>query len=241
MASDVAVVTGGDTGIGLATSRMLLEAGYEVISLSLGRAPLDNPRMHSFVVDLTDRTATRKMAESIAARFSITTLIHNAGAIRPAPLQNVSLGDFDALVELHLAAAIILTQAVLPAMRAARFGRIVMTSSRAALGLATRTSYSATKAGMIGLARTWALELAPEGITVNVIAPGPIETDNFYSIIPRDSERAAHIAKSIPVRRLGQPDDVARAIMFLAAREQSFITGQVLYVCGGTSIGSLVL
>jgi len=241
MGRGAAIVTGGSTGIGLATCRMLLEAGHEVVSLSLERSEIDDPRMHSIAVDLTDRDATKAAARAAADSYRVTTLIHNAGAIRPALLADVALDDFDALAELHLASAIILAQAVLPAMRAARFGRIVMVSSRAALGLATRTSYSATKAGMIGLGRTWALELAPEGITVNVVAPGPIETANFHSIVPAGSDREARIASAIPVGRLGQPDDVARAIMFLAAPEQSFITGQVLYVCGGASIGSLIV
>ena len=97
-------------------------------------------------------------------------------------------------------------------MKAAGFGRVVLVSSRAVLGLPTRTAYATTKAGMLGMARTWALELAPQGITVNVVAPGPIETDHFYSIVPRGSPQAEKIAQAIPVRRLGRPEDVARAI-----------------------------
>ena len=125
-------------------------------------------------------------------------MIHNAGVIRPALLPDVKLDDLDALVNLHLAAAVSLTQAALPAMRDARFGRIVLLSSRAALGLATRTSYSATKAGMIGMARTWALELAPQGITVNVVAPGPIQTDMFHEVIPVGSPKVEQVAAGHP-------------------------------------------
>ena len=171
----------------------------------------------------------------------MTTVIHNAGTIRPAPLAEVKLEDLDALVNLHLSAAILLVQAALPAMKSAGFGRVVLVSSRAVLGLATRTSYSTTKAGMLGMARTWALELAPHGITVNVVAPGPIQTDNFHSIVPRGSPQVERIAQGIPVKRLGQVGDVARAVMFFADRENGFVTGQVLYVCGGTSVGSLAL
>jgi NAD(P)-dependent dehydrogenase (short-subunit alcohol dehydrogenase family) len=94
---------------------------------------------------------------------------------------------------------------------------------------------------MIGMARTWALELAPQGITVNVVAPGPIQTDMFHEVIPVGSPKVEQVAQSIPVKRLGQPDDVARAVMFFVAPENGFVTGQVLYVCGGTSVGSLVL
>jgi NAD(P)-dependent dehydrogenase (short-subunit alcohol dehydrogenase family) len=93
---------------------------------------------------------------------------------------------------------------------------------------------------MIGMARTWALELAPHGITVNVVAPGPIaETEVFHSIIPADSPQIAEIAAKVPVRRLGRPDDVARAVMFFVAPEAGFVTGQTLFVCGGTSVGSI--
>jgi len=94
---------------------------------------------------------------------------------------------------------------------------------------------------MLGMARTWALELAPQGITVNVVAPGPIETDNFHSIVPRGSPQVDKIAQSIPVKRLGQAGDVARAVLFFADRDNGFVTGQVLYVCGGTSVGTLTL
>jgi 3-oxoacyl-[acyl-carrier protein] reductase len=108
--------------------------------------------------------------------------------------------------------------------------------------LPTRTVYSATKAGMIGMARTWALELAPDGITVNVVAPGPIEdTEMFGQVVPAGSERAAALAKAIPVRRLGRSEDAARAVVFFADPASSFITGQVLYVCGGASVASFSL
>jgi len=139
-------------------------------------------------------------------------------------------------------AALVLVQAALPAMRAARFGRIVLISSRAVLGLATRTAYSATKAGLIGLARTWAQELGPDGITVNAVAPGPIAgTAMFHDVLPPGDPRIAALAQSIPVRRLGQPEDVARMVLFLADPASGFITGQTMFVCGGTSVGSLGL
>ena len=168
-------------------------------------------------------------------------MIHNAGLIKPALLGDLKLSDFNTLVNVHLAAAIVLVQAALPTMRSARYGRVVLVSSRAVLGLPTRTSYSASKAGMLGMARTWALELASDGITVNVVAPGPIQTANFHSIVPEGSPQVERIIQTIPVKRLGEPDDVARAVMFFADRDAGFITGQVLYVCGGTSVGSLTL
>jgi NAD(P)-dependent dehydrogenase (short-subunit alcohol dehydrogenase family) len=233
----VALVTGGSAGIGLAVVKQLLAKGYEVFSLDIEKSKLSEKKFHSIEVDLTDTAATTKAVQNIKA----TTLIHNAGVIRPALLPDVKLEDFEALANLHLAAPLILMQALLPAMKAANFGRVVLVSSRAVLGLPTRTSYSATKAGMLGMARTWALELAPSGITVNVVAPGPIRTANFHSVVPEGSPQVEKIAQAIPVKRLGEADDVARAVLFFADRDAGFVTGQVLYVCGGTSVGALTL
>ena len=200
-----------------------------------------HPRLHSMCVDLSDRKATAQAAREVAERFEVLALVHNAGVMRPALLPDVKLDDLDDLVNLHLGCAIELTQAALPAMKKNRFGRIVLLSSRAALGAVTRTSYSATKAGMLGMARTWALELAGDGITVNVVAPGPIRTDMFHEVIEKGSEKETKLAASIPVRRLGESEDVARAVDFFVDPANSFVTGQVLYVCGGTSISSVKL
>jgi len=127
-------------------------------------------------------------------------------------------------------------------MREAGWGRIVLMSSRAVVGLAKRTAYASTKAGMLGLARTWALELAPQKVTANVILPGPIaQTEMFDDVVPPGSERAGKLASSIPIGRLGRPADVARAALFFLDRGNGFVTGQTLYVCGGTSVGSLTL
>ncbi|MGH7154785.1 MAG: SDR family NAD(P)-dependent oxidoreductase [Acetobacteraceae bacterium] len=235
-----ALVTGGSAGIGRAICCHLLASGYEVVSLDRNPGITSDPRVRTITVDLTDEQATATAAQQATAR-PVTTVIHNAGSIRPALLSDATTADLAALSRLHLSAAMILAQAALPAMQAARFGRIVLISSRAALGLQTRTAYSATKAGMIALARTWALELGPSGITVNAIAPGPIETDMFHEVLPAGDPRVATLADGIPVRRIGRPDDVARAVMFLIDPDSGFITGQTLFVCGGTSIGSLAL
>ncbi|MFL6660850.1 MAG: SDR family oxidoreductase [Rhizobacter sp.] len=237
----VAAVTGGSAGIGKAICERLLAEGHEVVSLARRRSDIDHPKLHSLEVDLADRAATADAVRELTRRFEVTTVVHNAGVIRAALLPEVKLDDLDALVDLHLGCAIQLVQAALPAMRQRRHGRIVLLSSRAALGLATRTAYSATKAGMLGMARTWALELAPEGITVNVVAPGPIRTDMFYDVVEKGSEKERQLAASIPVRRLGLPEDVARAVSFFVDPDNGFVTGQVLYVCGGTSVGSLSL
>ncbi len=237
----IAAVTGGSAGIGKSICEDFLARGYEVVSLARRKSDIDHPKMHSIEVDLMDRAATSDAVHELVNKFEVTTVVHNAGVIRPALIADVKLDDLDALLDLHLGCAIQLVQAALPVMRAQRFGRVVLLSSRAALGLATRTSYSATKAGMLGMARTWALELAPEGITVNVVAPGPIRTDMFYDVVEAGSEKEKALAASVPVRRLGESADVARAVGFFADEANSFVTGQVLYVCGGTSVGSLAL
>ncbi len=238
----VAIVTGGSTGIGATICRSMIEAGHEVVSLARRRPDWSHPALHALEVDLTDARATEQAALDVANRFPVSHVVHNAGVIRPNLLPDVRQQDLHDLAQLHLGAAILIVQAALPGMRTRAFGRIILIASRAALGLPTRTVYSATKAGMVGMARTWALELAPFGITINVVAPGPIQdTDMFREVIPEGDPREAAIAKSIPVGRLGRSDDVARAVMFFADPENSFITGQTLYVCGGASIGSISL
>jgi NAD(P)-dependent dehydrogenase (short-subunit alcohol dehydrogenase family) len=234
-----AIVTGGSAGIGAAICRGLLDAGYEVISLA--RRPASaGARLESICVDLADSVATQEAVQSLAKRRPVSTIVHNAGAVREKVLEETTHDDLSTLFNLHMACALTLVQANLAHMKAEHFGRVVLVSTRAILGLAKRTAYSATKAGMIGLSRTWALELAPVGITVNAVAPGPIEeTAIFNDIIPTDSPKRPAIVQSIPVKRLGLPDDVARAVLFFTAPENSFVTGQTLFVCGGTSVGSI--
>lgn len=242
MSKTTAIVTGGSTGIGLAICRRLLANGLQVINLSRRPAGLAAPGLISVSVDLMDPAATREVANRIVQEHQVTTVVHNAGAIREKNLEAVEPDDLQALFNLHLAAPVALVKAALPAMRAARHGRVVLVSTRAVLGLAKRTAYASTKAGMLGMARTWALELGPEGVTVNVVAPGPIaETEMFDGVVPAGDPRREQLARTIPVRRLGNPDDVAQAVEFFVRPEAAFITGQVLYVCGGTSVGSLTL
>lgn len=237
-----AIVTGGSTGIGQSICEHLLAAGYGVINVSRRPSPVEHERLHNYAADLADPGATREVAARIAAEHAITDIVHNAGVIRPALLASVEIADLDMLTHIHIGAAITLAQACLPALRDCGSGRIVLISSRAAMGLETRTCYSATKSGMVGMARTWALELADQGTTVNVVAPGPIaETEMFHDVIPEGSEKMQQVADSVPVKRLGRPADVARAVQFFLAPENSFVTGQTLFVCGGASIGSLAL
>lgn len=237
-----AIVTGGSTGIGQSICQHLLADGYAVVNISRRPSPLEHDHLYNYAVDLGDSAATKAAAARVAAEHSITDIVHNAGVIKPALLGSVEIGDLETLTHIHIGAAIILAQACLGDLKACGNGRIVLISSRAAMGLATRSCYSATKSGMVGMARTWALELAGQGVTVNVVAPGPIaETEMFHNVIPQGSEKMDQVANSIPVGRLGNPADVARAVQFFLAPQNSFVTGQTLFVCGGASIGSLAL
>jgi 3-oxoacyl-[acyl-carrier protein] reductase len=239
--SDVAIVTGASGGIGRAIAEAILGAGHHVVSPDRRLPDWSHPQLEPVLVDLFDPKATAGAAADVAARHAVSHVVHNAGVIRPNLIEQVTPGDIAALSQLHLGAALTLVQAVLPGMKQRHFGRIVLIASRAALGLPTGTAYSATKSGMFGMARTWALETAPHGITVNLVAPGPIETDMFHELVPQGSPKLDQLARSIPVGRIGRPDDVARAVMFFLSRNSDFITGQALYVCGGASVGSITL
>ena len=236
----VALVTGASTGIGASIAEHMLDDGYTVLNLS--RRASANPRdgLIDVPVDLADVEETQAVMKELASTHKITTLVHNAGVIRPDLIEDVKLDDVAYVTRLHIYASITMIQAVLDTMKAEKFGRVVLISSRATLGLETRTGYASTKAGQLVLARTWALELGRHGITVNSVAPGPVVTDMFTELVP-DDESARKIAETIPVKRLGRPDDIARAVMFLVAPESGFITGQCLFVCGGASLGSLAL
>jgi len=239
MTDFTAVITGGNKGIGADLAQAMLDKGWRVVSLARHAGEARHERLEHVEADLLDPAATAAAATEIAARYRVTHFIHNAGMILPNLIEDAQVSEMQALTQLHLGSALTLTQAFLPAMKDAHFGRILFNASRAALGAKTRTAYSASKAGMIGMARTWALELAPHGITVNVVAPGPVLTDNFWGIVPRGSEQEADLAARLPVGRLGTPGDVTHAFLFFADPKAGFVTGQTLYVCGGASIGGV--
>ena len=155
----------------------------------------------------------------------------------PAYLAETALQDFDSVMALNVRSAIQCAQFLVPGMQNQQMGRIVNISSRAALGKELRTNYSASKAALIGLTRTWALELASDKITENCVCPGPIATELYTRANPPDSERTKESIRSIPMGRIGEPEDIAQAVSFFLSEYSSFITGQTLYVCGGSSVG----
>ena len=237
---ETAVVTGASLGIGADVSQRFLDSGMQVVNLSNQTPKISHPNLRTVNVDLTDRSALKAVAAELASEFTVTRFVHCAGAVRPALLESVDPNDLDYLNALHVTSAVILAQAFLPAMKANKFGRIVLISTRAILGLKNRTAYASSKAAQLGLARTWALDLAEHGITANVIAPGPIETEMFLEQLP-DSAVRRELAQNVPVQRLGTPADIGRVVDFLANRESGFITGQTWYICGGASLGALTM
>lgn len=231
------VVTGASNGIGRAIAQALLEQGRHIVNLDYVLPDWSHANLVSYQADLTDAQATQTAAAKIAQAHNVVALVNNAGATRPCTIDNATSAQLDDVTGLHLRAPMLLTQAFLPTLRACGQGRIVNMSSRAALGKAERIVYSATKAGMIGMTRTLAMELGRDGITVNAIGPGPIATELFMQSNPEGAPQTQRILNSIAVGRMGQPEDVARAVLFFLAPENGFITGQVLYVCGGTTLG----
>lgn len=234
---EVTLVTGGSAGIGRAICEMLLAQGRTVVNLDYKEPDWQHENLVSFKADLTRPEDTRDIARRITSDYAVTALVNNAGATRPGTIDTATLADFDYVVDLHFKASMLLIQAALPALRASGHGRIVNIASRAALGKAERIVYSATKAGLIGMTRTLAMELGGDGITVNAVAPGPIATELFRNSNPEGAPQTQHIIDSIVVKRIGTPDDVARAATFFLSPDNGFVTGQVLYVCGGTTLG----
>lgn len=232
-----AVVTGGARNIGQAIALRLQQDGYQVIVVDIVEPEVVSLQADAYQVDLADADATRRVMKEIAERNTVTRLINNVGIVAPALLEETRLEDFDKLMHLNVRSALICTQALLPSMKAAGMGRIVINASRVVLGKEARTIYSATKGALQSMARTWALELAEHDITVNCVAPGPIATSAFWQNNPLDSERARRIIDNIPLQRMGQPEDVAQAVSFFCDDRSGFITGQTLFVCGGVTVG----
>ena len=230
------LVTGASNGIGRGIVDRLARDGFFPVNLDI-KPPRNDAPGDFLAVDLADPDATVAALDDAVGRYQPYGLVNNVGMVAPAALEDTTVADLDQVFGLNLRAAVLCTQRLVPGMRAAGGGRIVTISSRAALGKELRSSYAASKASLIGLTKSWALELAGDGITVNVIGPGPIATDLFNAANPPDSPRTRAIVDGVPVRRLGTPADIAHAAAFFMSEAASFVTGQVLYVCGGMTVG----
>ena len=237
----IALVTGGTSGIGKAICTDLVDRGYQVVTIARHAPQRTHKSVTHYTADLSDSAEASAIAREIARRHAISHFVHNAGRSIGGSLADSRAADFDYSYRLHVDAAVALAQTIVPAMKKRGYGRIVLMSSRAALGRPDRGAYSSTQAAMLALTRTWALEFGRYGITVNAVAPGPIATAHFTGKNPPGSAIRRKLEASIVVGRIGTPEEVAHAVAFLLARESSFITGQTLFVCGGMSIGAASL
>lgn len=243
--NQVAIVTGAGRGIGEAIAKHFADGGARVAVVS--RTESNSQKVadainadhaeaaKAYAVDVADFDAVQKIGEQILADFGrADVLVNNAGITRDTLAMRMSSEDWDAVVDTNLKGAFNFTRAVLRAMVKQRSGRIINISSVSGLmGLAGQANYAASKAGLIGMTKSIARELASRGITLNVVAPGFIETD-MTAVLSEDIRKGA--LAQIPLARFGASEDIAAAVGFLASPEASYITGQVLAVDGGMSM-----
>jgi NAD(P)-dependent dehydrogenase (short-subunit alcohol dehydrogenase family) len=230
------LVTGATKGIGRALSDRLQAAGHHVVGIARGQDPTFPGTL--VPIDLNDSKISGEAFTELTQRYSFDGVVNNAGLSRPDRIGEVDLKDLDDIMRINVHSAVQAVQAILPGMRAKRWGRIVNISSLAVLGgIVHRTAYAAAKAAISSMTRSWALELAESGITVNAVAPGPIETELFRRNTPVGSEAERRFLSLVPMRRFGKPEEIAATIAFLLSDEAGLMTGQTLYVDGGASIG----
>ena len=235
----VALITGASKGIGLATAQRLAAGGTYVIGVARNPPRTDFPG--KFVaVDLSDPDATGSILTQLGREEPIDVLVNNVGLVSTAPFGSIEVPELTTVLDLNLRPALQAAQVVAPGMKDRRWGRIVNISSLTVLGVGQRTCYAAAKAAMISFTRSWALELAAWGITVNCVAPGATETEFFRENNPRGSSAEQRLIATTPVGRVGRPEEIAAAICYFLSEEASFTTGQTLFVDGGLSIGKKI-
>ena len=232
--STYALITGASKGIGRAISDLLIEQGQSVIGIARNPDPTFKGKL--FLADLSDATSRSQVFKEIAQSFPIDRLVNNIGFNQLQGLADITAQNYQKIIDLNLTLALELTQAVLPSMLALGQGRVVNIASRSMLGRKNSSVYAAAKAGLVGFTKSWAIELAPSSITVNCVAPGPIETEMFNRNNPIGSPGRKSMMDSIPMHRLGDPREVAAAVLYFLSKGASFTTGQTIFVCGGASI-----
>ncbi|MCA2318690.1 SDR family oxidoreductase [Mycobacterium intracellulare] len=230
------LITGASKGIGRAVADRLAVSGDMPVGLARAR-PDDFPG-EFYAVDLTDRAATDAVLERALRDGRVDAVVNNVGVARFGRIGSIELDDLFTTYDLNVRTAVQVVQAVLPGMLSAGWGRIVNVTSMMTLGTAERTPYAATKGALEACTRIWAGELAQSGITVNAVAPGPIETEMYRELSPAGSEREARLLQTIPLRRLGAPREIAHAICALLDEDAGYITGQIIRADGGGSIAA---
>jgi 3-oxoacyl-[acyl-carrier protein] reductase len=237
--SRVALVTGGGRGIGLATAVALARGGARVAITTRSTEPVVPADVDLLIVpcDVTDRDQVDKAFSTVEETLGpVEVLVSNAGITRDGLVLRMRDEDFTDVIDANLAGSFRVAQRAVKAMMRARWGRIVFISSVVGLaGQAGQANYSASKAGLVGLARSFAREFASRNITVNVVAPGPIDTDMFDALTDAQRDK---IVEAVPLGRVGSPEEVAAAIDFLASDQAAFITGAVIPVDGGVAMGA---
>jgi 3-oxoacyl-[acyl-carrier protein] reductase len=228
------LITGASKGIGRAVADRLAAAGEAPIGIARTR-PADFPG-EFFEVDLADRAATEDVLSKMVAGGRVDAVVNNVGFAQLGRIGSIDLDHLFDTYDLNVRTAVQVVQAVLPGMLAAGWGRIVNVTSLVTLGTPERTPYAAAKAALETCTRIWAKELASTGITVNAVAPGPTETELYRRRSPVGSEREARLLETIPMHRVGTPNEIAHVICALLAEDASFITGQIIRADGGGSI-----
>ncbi|MCX7653257.1 MAG: beta-ketoacyl-ACP reductase [Fervidobacterium sp.] len=230
----VCIITGAGSGIGKAAAELFAKEGATVIACDLNETIYDNPNIHFYKLDVTDRVRVSEVVKDVVDKFGkIDVLVNNAGITKDALIQNMTEEDWDKVINVNLKGVFNMTQAVVPHMLEAGKGSIINTSSVVGVyGNIGQTNYSATKAGVIGMTKTWAKEFARKGaqIRVNAVAPGFIKTP-MTEKVPEKILTA--VAEKAALKRMGEPIEVAYVYLFLASDESSYITGQVIGVDGG--------